>query len=209
MPGPPLRGMSSPAATSITKICTSASAGREDRGQVVAAALDEDDVQRPGRGLELLDRLEVGGDVVADRGVRAAAGLDRGDALGGQHAGGAQELGVLGRVDVVGDDAEARLVRKRAAQRGDQAALAGADGAADADPECSFNWQRDALSFEVDGGESSSATAAGEGNGPRSAATRAALMVSSGASSASQRAVTAGSSGSSFSAAEATVAASS
>ena len=50
--------------------------GREDRGQVVAAALDEDDVERPGRGLELLDRLEVGGDVVADRRVRAAAGLD-------------------------------------------------------------------------------------------------------------------------------------
>ena len=29
MPGPPLRGMSSPAATSMTKICTSASAGEK------------------------------------------------------------------------------------------------------------------------------------------------------------------------------------
>ena len=120
--------------------------GGEDRGQVVAAALDEDDVQRTGRRLELLDRLEVGGDVVADRGVRAAAGLDGGDALDRQHARGAQELGVLGRVDVVGHDAQAGLGAQRAAQRGDQAALAGPDGAADADPECSFNWQRVALS---------------------------------------------------------------
>ena len=94
--------------------------GREDRGQVVAAALDEDDVQRPGRGLELLDGLEVGGDVVADRGVRAAAGLDRGDPVLRQHARGAQELGVLGRVDVVGHDAEPGLGAQRAAQRGDQ-----------------------------------------------------------------------------------------
>jgi hypothetical protein len=32
-------------------------------------------------GLELLDRVEVGGDVVADRRVRAAPGLDGGDAV--------------------------------------------------------------------------------------------------------------------------------
>ena len=37
--------------------------------------------------LQLLDRVEVGGDVVADRGVRAAAGLDGEDPLGRQHAG--------------------------------------------------------------------------------------------------------------------------
>ena len=95
--------------------------GGEDRGQVVAAALDEDDVERPGRRLELLDRLEVRGDVVADRGVRAAAGLDRGDPLDRQHAGGAQELGVLGRVDVVGHDAEPRprpTARRRARRSG-------------------------------------------------------------------------------------------
>ena len=146
MPGPPLRGMSSPAATSITKICTSASAGEKIAVRLSPPLSTKTTSSGPGRRLQLLDGLEVGGDVVADRGVRAAAGLHRGDPLDRQHAGGAQELGVLGRVDVVGDDAEAGLGRQRAAERGDQAALAGADGAADADPECAFNWQRVALS---------------------------------------------------------------
>ena len=107
----------------------------EDRREVVAAALDEDEVQRPLVALELLDRLEVHGDVVADRGVRAAARLHRNDPLDLEHARGAQELGVLGRVDVIGDDAQSQLAGQLAAQRRDQAALARADGPADADPQ--------------------------------------------------------------------------
>ena len=48
------------------------------RGQVVAAGLDE---QQLGADLvdELLEREQVVADVLADRGVRAAAGLDRAD----------------------------------------------------------------------------------------------------------------------------------
>ena len=88
----------------------------EDRGEVVAAALDEDEVERALAALELVDRLEVRRDVVADRRVRAAAGLDREDPVGRQHAGAAQELRVLGRVDVVRDDADARA-RRRASGR--------------------------------------------------------------------------------------------
>ena len=48
-------------------------AAAEDRGEVVAAALDERDVDAAVLRLESLDGVEVGGDVVADRGVRAAA----------------------------------------------------------------------------------------------------------------------------------------
>ncbi len=46
-------------------------------GQVVAAALDEHQVQRRQRALQILDGVEIRGDVVADRGVRAAPGLHR------------------------------------------------------------------------------------------------------------------------------------
>ena len=107
----------------------------EDRREVVAAALDEHELERPLVALELLDGLEVDRDVVADRGVRAAAGLHGDDPLGLEHAGRAQELGVLGRVDVVRHDAEAHVARQLAAERRDQAALARADGPADADPQ--------------------------------------------------------------------------
>jgi hypothetical protein len=78
--------------------------------------------------------LEVHGDVVADRRVRTAAGLHGDDPLDVEHAGGAQELGILGGVDVVRDDAEAQLRGELAAERRDQAALARIDGSADADP---------------------------------------------------------------------------
>jgi hypothetical protein len=44
----------------------------ERRGQVVAAALDQDQLQAGVVGLELLDGVQVGADVIADGGVRAA-----------------------------------------------------------------------------------------------------------------------------------------
>ena len=55
------------------------------------------------------------------------------DPLGRQHAGAAEEARVLGRVDVVRDDADAELGAERAAERGDQRALARPDRAADPD----------------------------------------------------------------------------
>lgn len=48
-------------------------------GQVVAAALDEEDLAVE-FGLERLERAHVRADVLADRCVRAAAGLDGKDA---------------------------------------------------------------------------------------------------------------------------------
>ena len=56
--------------------------GAERRGEVVAAALDEHDVEVAEALREPLDRLEVDRRVLADRGVRAAAGLDADDAIG-------------------------------------------------------------------------------------------------------------------------------
>ena len=76
---------------------------------------------------QVVDGVEVGGDVVADRGVRAAAGLHRGDPLVGQHGVAAQEVGVLGGVDVVGQHRQRQFVAQLPAQRGDQRGLAGAD----------------------------------------------------------------------------------
>ncbi len=84
-------------------------------------------------GDQVVDGVEVGGDVVADRGVRAAAGLHRGDPLVGQHGVAAQEVGVLGGVDVVGQHRQRQLVAQLPAQGGHQCGLAGTDGSADAD----------------------------------------------------------------------------
>ena len=52
---------------------------------------------------EVGDRGEIDRGILADRGVRASAGLDAEDALRRQRAGADQELGVLAGVDVVGD----------------------------------------------------------------------------------------------------------
>ena len=105
---------------------------------------------------------------------------DGGDALDRQHAGRAQELGVLGRVDVVGHDAEAqpRPTARRTARRSG----------------CSCRTRRDrrrrsgvlvqlaksrSLCSRWMGAASSIATAAGAGSGPRSAATARAISASS------------------------------
>ena len=87
--------------------------GAEGGGQVVAAALDDDEVERRGSVRDsAVDGVEVDRRVLADRGVRAAAGLDADDALLGQRAAAHQELRVLLGVDVVGDDGD--LVAGRA-----------------------------------------------------------------------------------------------
>src|SRR5262249_5670797 len=65
--------------------------------------------------------------------MRAAAGLDAEDALGRQRARARKELGILFRIDVVGDDGDVVLVAHMLAQAIDERGLAGADRAADAD----------------------------------------------------------------------------
>ncbi len=77
--------------------------GRKGRGKVVAARFDQDQVELREQPVHLGDRGEVDRGVLADRGMRAAAGLDAADALGRQGAAPGQEFGVLAGVDVVGD----------------------------------------------------------------------------------------------------------
>jgi hypothetical protein len=104
----------------------------EGRGEVVAAGLDQDQVQAGETPVEPRHRLEIDGGVLADRGVRAAAGLDADDALGRERLVPHQELRVLLGVDVVRDRGDVVLVAQGAAQRQHQGRLAGAYGAADA-----------------------------------------------------------------------------
>ncbi|GAA0217593.1 hypothetical protein GCM10010492_14270 [Saccharothrix mutabilis subsp. mutabilis] len=67
--------------------------------------------------------------------MRARAGLHGLDAVHVQHAGPAQEVRVLGGVDVVGDDGEVHAAAQRPAQGGGERGLAAADRSADADPD--------------------------------------------------------------------------
>src|SRR5690606_23764823 len=84
---------------------------------------------------EALDGFQVDRGVLADGGVRAAAGFDADDALRRQRLVPHQELRVLLGVDVVGDRRDVVAPAQRAAQRQHQCGLAGADGPADAHPE--------------------------------------------------------------------------
>ena len=82
----------------------------ELRRQIVAAALHEQQLGVKRRH-QAIERLEILADIVADRGVRAAAGLDGGNPLGRQRVVTNQELGVLPGEDVVGDDGECGSAR--------------------------------------------------------------------------------------------------
>jgi hypothetical protein len=76
--------------------------------------------------------VEVCRNVLADRGVRAPAGLDGADALLWQRLVADQELLVLARKNVVGDRSNVVLVTQGAAEGEEERRLARADGAANA-----------------------------------------------------------------------------
>jgi hypothetical protein len=109
-------------------------AATEGGGQVIAAALDENQVEAREMVFEVLDCVKIGGDVVPDGGVRATAGLDGSYPLRRQDAVAKQEIRVLGCVDVVSDDRELQLGAERATEGRDERGLAGADRSADPDP---------------------------------------------------------------------------
>src|SRR6185437_6614179 len=69
-----------------------------------------------------------------DRGVRAAAGLDAGDAVRRQRSRAHQEFGVPFGVDVVGDRRDVVALAHRLAKQVHQRGLAGTYGTTDADP---------------------------------------------------------------------------
>ena len=77
--------------------------GGKGRGEVVAAQLDQDQIEIREQAVHLGDGREVDRGILADRGMRAAAGLDTADPLGRQCAAAGQEFGVFAGVDVVGD----------------------------------------------------------------------------------------------------------
>src|SRR5260221_530623 len=96
-------------------------------------ASDEDQVE-PGDALVLLGHGgEVDRGVLGDRRVRAAAGLDAGDALRRERARAYQELRILFGIDVVGDDGDGVALAHMLAQAIHQRGLPRADRAADAD----------------------------------------------------------------------------
>ena len=67
--------------------------------------------------------------------MRASAGLHGGDALVGQHRVSPEEVGVLGRVDVVGEHGDREFLAELAAEGRDESGLARADRPADTDAE--------------------------------------------------------------------------
>src|SRR5437867_1003527 len=107
--------------------------GAERRGQIIAAAFDQEQVELGKFPHEKMRRLKVHGRVFPDRRVGAAARLDADDPRGRQGAAPDQKLRVLLRVDVVGDHGHVEPVAQPQAQRLGQRGLARADGTADSD----------------------------------------------------------------------------
>src|SRR5262249_32084597 len=99
----------------------------EARRQVVAARLDEDQLERGKAPREARHRLEIDRRILADCRVRAAAGLDADDALGRESVVSHQELRVLLGVDVVRHDRDLVLFAQRAAEGERERRLARAD----------------------------------------------------------------------------------
>lgn len=106
----------------------------EAGGEVIAAGFEEEEVGVE-TAVEVFEGEQVGGDILADGGVGAAAGFDGGDAIGFEGVMADQELGVLTGEDVVGDGAEVQLIAEGEAQLEHESGLAAADGTADADGE--------------------------------------------------------------------------
>ena len=86
--------------------------------------------------LQPVDRRLVHGGVLADRGVGAPAGLESHDPVQGQHAVAGEDLGVLDRVDVVGDRRHGDVLAQRPGEAFDQLGLARAHRSADPDLHC-------------------------------------------------------------------------
>src|ERR1041384_2536569 len=96
----------------------------EAGGEVVAAALEQNQIEARMPRRHLLDRIEVHRRVFTNRRVRAAARLDADDAVGRERLAAHEELHVFPGEDVVGDDAQAIAIAHRLAERVDQRRLA-------------------------------------------------------------------------------------
>src|SRR6516225_6457434 len=109
--------------------------GREGGGKVVAARFDQHQVETREQPVHLGHRGKVDRGVLADSGVRAAAGLDTADPFGRQCPAPDQKFGVLTGIDIVGDRRDLPMLAHPLAQPIHQRGLAGSDRAADPDPQ--------------------------------------------------------------------------
>src|SRR5258708_29225110 len=98
----------------------------------MAAGFDENRVESRKAAAQARHRFQVDRGVLADRGMRTAAGLHPDDPLGREGLVADEELRVLLGVDVVGDRRDVVPVAQRPAKRQHERRLAGADGTADA-----------------------------------------------------------------------------
>ena len=102
--------------------------GRECGGEVIATAFDEDELEVGEAAVELGHGGVVHAGVVADGGVRAAAGFDAHDAVGGEGVLTDEEFGVLACVDVVGDDSHIEFSSEPLAEAENEHGFTGSDG---------------------------------------------------------------------------------
>src|ERR1700678_3541514 len=107
--------------------------GGEGRRKVVTPRFDEDQIEVDEALAHFGNCREIDRGVLADRGMRTAAGLDAHDPLRRKRARLDQNAGVLLGVDVVGDGGDIELVAQALAKLLHQRRLAGTDGPADAD----------------------------------------------------------------------------
>ena len=133
--GPALAGDVSPAGDVDEEDLRVDERRREGGGEIVAARLHENDVQRRKVLLQLLDGQQVRRDVVPDGRVRAGTGFDGADSVSVEHAGRPQEARVFVGVDVVGDDAQPQGVSQFRADQGDQRAFSSTYRPTDSDPQ--------------------------------------------------------------------------
>ena len=118
-------------------------------GQVVSAALNQQKVKLGKAAHQDAAGLEVDGGIFADRRMRASARLDADDPLRGERLATHQEVGILARVDIVGNDGDVACWPKARAERLHQGGLARAHGPADSDFERFGNHDRNNLASSM------------------------------------------------------------
>ena len=106
----------------------------EAGSEVVASRFEEKHLGLV-KTLKVLERLEVGGNVLADRCVRAPPGFDSADAVSGKGLVLDQEFAVFAGEDVIRYGRHAESVPESEAELKHEGGLAGADGSADTDGE--------------------------------------------------------------------------
>ena len=102
--------------------------GRECGGEVIATAFDEDELEGGEAAVELGHGGVIHAGVVPDGGVRAAAGFDAHDALGGEGVLTDEEFGVFACVDIIGDDSHIEFSTEPLAEAENEHGFTGSDG---------------------------------------------------------------------------------